>query len=156
MPRDGARDGEAASGRQPGSMSGSPPDMNEPVVVRLEEREWEAWPDEQVPVRGPAEWKTLISAGLTPSEGLTLGVARLPAGGSLHRHHHAQPEAYFVLEGTGIVTIDGGARAVAPGAAVFIPGNAVHSVTAAGETDLRLAYVLAADAFDDVEYVFDE
>jgi quercetin dioxygenase-like cupin family protein len=128
----------------------------EPVVVRLEEREWEAWPGEQVPVRGPAEWKTLISAGLTRSEGLTLGVARLPPGGSLHRHHHAQHEAYFVLEGTGIVTIDGRPRVVAPGAAVFIPGNALHSVTATGERHLRFAYVLVADAFEDVEYVFDE
>jgi quercetin dioxygenase-like cupin family protein len=138
-------------------MSGSPADMNaEPVVVRLEEREWEAWPGEQLPVRGPAEWKTLISAGLTRSEGLTLGVARLPPGGSLHRHHHAQHEAYFVLEGTGIVTIDGSAHPVVPGAAVFIPGNALHSVTATGESHLRFAYVLAADAFEDVEYVFDE
>ena len=138
-------------------MSGSAADMSaEPVVVRLEEREWEAWPGEQVPVRGPAEWKTLISAGLTRSEGLTLGVARLPPGGSLHRHHHPQHEAYFVLEGTGIVTIDGGAHAVAPGAAVFIPGNVLHSVAATGESDLRFAYVLVADAFEDVAYVFDE
>jgi quercetin dioxygenase-like cupin family protein len=128
----------------------------EPVVVRLEEREWEGWPREQVPVRGPAEWKTLISAGLTRSEGLTLGVARLAPGGSLHRHHHAQHEAYFVLEGTGIVTIDGVDHAVAPGAAVFIPGDAPHSVTSTGEPHLRFAYVFAADAFEDVEYVFDE
>jgi quercetin dioxygenase-like cupin family protein len=128
----------------------------EPVVVRLEEREWEAWPGEQVPVRGPAEWKTLISAGLTRSEGLTVGVARLPPGGSLHRHHHAQHEAYLVLDGTGIVTIDGAEHAVVPGAAVFIPGNAPHSVTATGEGHLRFAYVLAADAFEDVEYVFAE
>jgi quercetin dioxygenase-like cupin family protein len=138
-------------------MSGSAAHMKtEPVVVRLEEREWEAWPGEQVPVRGPAEWKTLISAGLTRSEGLTLGVARLPPGGSLHRHHHAQHEAYLVLEGTGMVTIDGAARAVVPGAAVFIPGNAPHSVTATGERDLRFAYVLGADDFEDVEYVFDD
>ena len=127
----------------------------ETAVVRPEERDWEAWPAEHVPVRGPAQWKTLISAGLTRSEALTLGIARLPPGGSLHRHHHAQPEAYYVLDGTGIVTIDSVSSAVAPGAAVFIPGHALHSVTATGEEDLRFAYVLAADAFEDVEYVFD-
>jgi hypothetical protein len=39
---------------------------------------------------------------------------------------------------------------------VFIPGNAVHSVEATGQTDLRVVYVLAADAFEDVEYIFAE
>jgi len=128
----------------------------EPAVVEQEARDWEAWPAEQVAQRGEAEWKTLISAGLTPTEGLTVGVARLPSGGWLHTHRHEQHEAYFVLDGTGVVTIDGTARGVRPGVAVFIPGNALHSVEATSESDLRLAYVLAADSFDDVDYVFGE
>lgn len=127
-----------------------------PVVVQQGDREWEGWPEEQVAQRGDAQWKTLISAGATQSEGLTLGVARLPPGGALHTHHHAQPEAYLVLEGSGVVTIDGSARAIRQGMGVFIPGNARHSVTATADTDLRLAYVLAADAFEDIEYVFSE
>jgi quercetin dioxygenase-like cupin family protein len=128
----------------------------EPAVVEQEACEWEAWPAEQVAQRGVAKWKTLISAGLTRSEGLTIGVARLPPGGSLHTHRHEQHEAYLVLDGTGVVTIDGTARTLGPGVAVFIPGNALHSVEATGESDLRFAYVLAADSFDDVEYVFGE
>src|SRR5215207_791074 len=128
----------------------------EPAVVEQEAREWETWPAEQVAQRGAAEWKTLISAGLTPTEGLTIGVARLPPGRSLHTHRHQQHEAYLVLDGIGVVTIDGTARTVSPGVAVFIPGNTVHSVEATGESDLRLAYVLAADSFHDVEYVFGE
>jgi quercetin dioxygenase-like cupin family protein len=128
----------------------------EPAVVEQEAREWEGWPAEQAAERGEAEWKTLISAGLTPTAGLTLGVARLPPRGSLHTHRHEQHEAYLVLDGTGVVTIDGTARAVGPGVAVFIPGNALHSVEATGDSDLRVAYVLAADSFDDVEYVFGE
>jgi quercetin dioxygenase-like cupin family protein len=128
----------------------------EPVVVHEDEREWEGWPPEQVAERGESRWKTLISAGLTDSRSLTLGVARLPAGGVLPPHRHEQAEAYLVLDGAGVVTIDRAARAVGPGVSVFIPGNAVHSVEATGGTDLRLAYVLAADAFEDVEYVFGE
>jgi mannose-6-phosphate isomerase-like protein (cupin superfamily) len=69
-------------------------------------------------------------------------------------HRHEQHEAYFVLERTGVVTIDGSSRPVAPGATVFIPGNVVHSIESTGETELRFAYVFAADAFEDVEYVF--
>jgi quercetin dioxygenase-like cupin family protein len=127
---------------------------SEPVVVDQEAREWEAWPAEQVVQRGEAEWKTLISAGLTRSAGLTMGVARLPPGGSLHTHRHEQAEAYLVLDGTGVVTIGGTTRTLREGVAVFIPGNALHSVQATGDSDLRVVYVLAADSFDDVEYLF--
>jgi quercetin dioxygenase-like cupin family protein len=126
----------------------------EPVVVDQEAREWEAWPAEQVAQRGEAEWKTLISAGLTQSASLTMGVARLPPGGSLHPHRHEQPEAYLVLEGSGVVTITGEARALREGVAVFIPANALHSVEATGGSGLRFAYVLAADSFENVEYRF--
>jgi quercetin dioxygenase-like cupin family protein len=129
---------------------------SEPVVVHEHDREWQSWPQEQVAQRGNVHWKTLISAGLTRSASLTLGVALLPPGETLRAHRHEQAEAYLVLDGTGIVTIDGSAHAVGPGAGVFIAGNAVHSVESTGETDLRVAYVLAADAFEDVDYVFGE
>ena len=129
---------------------------SEPVVVHERDREWQSWPQEQVAERGDARWKTLISAGLTRSDSLTLGVGRLLPGEMLRAHRHEQAEVYLVLEGAAIVTIDGSAQAVGPGAAVFIAGNAVHSVESSGETALCVAYVLAADAFEDVEYVFGE
>lgn len=128
----------------------------EPVAVEEQAREWEAWPADQVAERGEAEWKTLISAGLTRSEALTMGLARLPPGGSLHAHRHEQHEAYFVLDGAAVITIDGTARTVGPGVAVFIPGKALHAVEATGDSGLRFVYVLAADSFQDVEYVFGE
>src|SRR3954471_22442348 len=96
----------------------------EPVFVDQAAREWESWPPEEVAQRGESEPKTLISGGLTRSEGLTMGVARLPPGGSLHPHRHAQHETYFVLDAAGVVTIDRAARPVGPGVAVFIPGEA--------------------------------
>lgn len=100
------------------------------------------------------------TSDLVPAPGRTQRLAGrhdralLAPGETLHAHHHEQAEAYLVLAGSGIVTIDGCAHAVGPGASVFIAGNAVHSVKSTGQTDLRLAYVLAADAFEDVEYVF--
>jgi quercetin dioxygenase-like cupin family protein len=126
----------------------------EPVVVDLDDREWETWPETEAAQRGNVSWKTLISAGLTDSSALTLGVGRLPPGAVLRPHRHEQPEVYFVLEGSGIVTVDGSAQPVAAGAGVFIPSNALHSVECTGDTDLRMAYVFAADAFEDVEYRF--
>jgi mannose-6-phosphate isomerase-like protein (cupin superfamily) len=124
------------------------------VVVNENDCEWQTWPAEQIAERGNVRWKTLISAGLTPSSALTLGVARLPAGETLRPHRHREAEVYFVLDGAGIVTIDGAARAVEAGAGVFIPGDAVHSVQSTGQTDMQVVYVLAADAFEDVEYIF--
>jgi quercetin dioxygenase-like cupin family protein len=125
-----------------------------PAVVHEDEREEEGWPEAEVAERGESVWRTLISGGLTPSERLTVGVARLPGGGTLPAHHHEQAEVYYVLEGTGLVTLDGAAHRLRPGAAVFIPGGAVHAVEADGPSDLRVLYVLAADSFEDVTYVF--
>jgi quercetin dioxygenase-like cupin family protein len=128
----------------------------QPVIVHEDEREWEGWPEGEVAERGHVLWKTLISAGLTPTTALTLGVARLPSGATLAAHRHAQPEVYLVLDGSGIMTIDGSSSPLSPGASVFIPGGAIHSVCCTGPTDLRVAYVFAADGFDDVTYVFGE
>jgi|SRR5215217_7229774 len=127
-----------------------------PVVVHEDECGWEGWREEEVAERGNVLWKTLFSAGLTPTMALTLGVARVPNGGNLAAHRHEAPEVYLVLDGTGIMTIDGSRGRLSPGAGVFIPGGAIHSVRSTGPTDLRFAYVLAADAFEDVTYVFGE
>jgi mannose-6-phosphate isomerase-like protein (cupin superfamily) len=132
------------------------PDERQPVVVDLADRAWETWPTDEVPERGPSSWKTLISAGTTPSEDLTLGVACLPPGETLPSHRHEQAEVYLVLGGAGVVTVDGARRPLRPGIAVFVPGGAVHSVESTGPDPLRVAYVLAADSFEDVTYVFED
>jgi gentisate 1,2-dioxygenase len=72
--------------------------------------------------RGDVQWKTLISAGLTPTGALTAGVARLSAEGRLQAHRHDQAEIYLILEGAGTVIIDGATSEVAAGMTVFIPG----------------------------------
>jgi hypothetical protein len=66
-----------------------------------------------------------------------MGVARLPHGGCLHSHRHDQHEAYLVLDGVGVITIDGTPRTLGPGVAVFIAGNALYSVKATGDPELR-------------------
>jgi quercetin dioxygenase-like cupin family protein len=129
--------------------------VTEPVFVRDSDREWETWPEPLVEERGQIFWKTLVSGDITPSDGLTLGVAKLAPGEELRAHRHEQAEVYLVTAGEALVTIDGEARSVGPGAAVFIPGNALHSCANTGPNEVRFAYVLAADSFADVEYVFE-
>ena len=101
-------------------------------------------------------WKTLVTAERGPSRGLVLGVAELPPRepGRLHRHAHV--EAYYVLSGRGTVVIDGAERTVRAGSAVFLPGGAEHGVRNTGPDPLRLVFVFAADALEEVEYEFSE
>jgi quercetin dioxygenase-like cupin family protein len=127
----------------------------EPVVVDSAEREWEGWPAELIEERGGVRWKTLLSADRTPSDTFTLGIASLAPGDVLREHRHVQAEVYLVLVGTGEVVLDEAVHRVAAGVAVYIPGNARHGIRNTGPTVLQLAYVLAADSFASVEYVFE-
>ncbi len=128
--------------------------MNDgPIASRERDREWETW-SEEAPRKGRAYWKTLISKGVTRSENLTLGVATLPPGGAMFEHRHRQEEVYLALEGNGLVRVGEEEVVIEAGSAVFIPGDALHSCENMGASDLRVAYVFAADSFDEVEYVF--
>jgi quercetin dioxygenase-like cupin family protein len=126
----------------------------EPVVVGEDERAWEVLGDEEA--SDSVLFKTLISGDLTKSEALTAGVAKIPPGAALSRHRHSQAEVYLVLAGAGSVRVGDGVRSVRAGSAVFVPGGALHSCENTGASELRLAYVLAADSFEDVEYVFED
>ena len=128
----------------------------QPVVARESDREWETWPPDEIASRGRVSWKTLFSGDITPTEGLTFGIAAIPRGDALALHRHAQAEIYFVLDGVATVTVESEELRVEAGAALFVPGNALHGCRNLDESELRLAYVFPADSFDDVEYVFPE
>ena len=124
------------------------------VVARAEDRPRERWDDQ---ARGNVTWFTLFSRDLTPTAGMSAGIAEIvPGNGSLQLHRHAQPELYFVFEGNGILTIDGVETAVSAGSAVFIPGDAEHGIRNESAADLKLFYVFATDRFSDVVYRFPE
>ena len=122
----------------------------EPFVTRAEDVETVVWDDP----RGCLSFQTLISGETTPSNGLVAGVSTLEPGGAWALHSHAQPEVYFILEGTATVTIDGVDRTVTPGAAVFIPGHARHTVRNASDAPFKIFYVFPADRFDQIHYDF--
>jgi mannose-6-phosphate isomerase-like protein (cupin superfamily) len=124
------------------------------VVTSAEERPREGWDD---PVRGKASWFTFFSSDITPTNGMSAGIAEIPpGGGSLNPHRHEPPEIYFIVEGTGILTIDGVEQVVTAGSAVFIPGNAEHGLRNESGLGLKLLYVFPTDRFADVVYRFPE
>ncbi len=105
---------------------------------------------------GSLRWRTLVSGDRTPSDSLTVGVAELEPHQSerFRSHRHAHPEVYYILSGTGTVTISGTEHPVRPGSTVFIPGGAEHGVRNTGRDLLRLLYVFPANSFPDIKYEF--
>ena len=122
-----------------------------PLVIRTEERQLDGWND---PVRGRISWRTLFTGDQTTTDALTAGVAELQPGGWLGLHRHTPPEVYYVLEGSGIVWLDGTEHQVTAGAAVFIPGDCEHGIRNHGTEPLRFLYAFAVDSFGDIEYRF--
>jgi quercetin dioxygenase-like cupin family protein len=122
----------------------------EPFVRRVEDVKPVAWSD----ARGRLSFHTLVSGGITPSNGLTAGVTIVAPGGELAMHSHAQPEIYFAFEGAAVVTVEGIERTVSAGATVFIPGDALHGIRNPFKADFKMFYVFPADRFEEIEYKF--
>jgi quercetin dioxygenase-like cupin family protein len=121
------------------------------VITTAEERPRDEWND---PIHGRVSWHTLFSSDITPTDSMSAGVAELVSGGELRPHRHEQPEIYFILEGTGIVRIDGHETVVKAGTAVFIPGNAEHGIRNDSDANLKLFYAFPTGSFADVVYRF--
>ena len=64
------------------------------------------------------------------SPGLELGVYVLVAPEPDRQQPHEDDEVYVVLEGTGVLLVEGEQIPVAPGQAVFVPAHAEHRFTA--------------------------
>ena len=64
------------------------------------------------------------------SPGLELGVYVLVAPEPDRQQPHADDEVYVVLDGTGVLMIEGEPVPVRPGQAVFVPAGADHQFTA--------------------------
>ena len=109
------------------------------------------WDD---PIRGLVAFRTLICSRRTATRSMTSGVADLPTNGWLGRHRHTPAELYYVLDGTGVVVLDGVEHGVRGGSVIFIPSQVEHGLHNVGLTTLRFFYVFALDSFDDIDYRF--
>jgi quercetin dioxygenase-like cupin family protein len=135
------------------TANGDPHPTSRPFVVHESECALEDWSESG---RHGVSWRTLLSSDRTPTDSLTVGVADIQPGApdDLHLHRHEPAEAYYILAGTGVVSIDGELHDIREGSTIFVPSNAVHAVGNTGAGVLRLLYVFGVDSFDDVTYVF--
>ena len=82
--------------------------------------------------------RSILDRTNAPVQLQSLAEATLPPGASTQRHYHQRSEElYFLLEGTGLMEIDGETREVAPGDAILIPPGTWHQITAGGGAALR-------------------
>ncbi|MFN8635402.1 MAG: cupin domain-containing protein [Chloroflexota bacterium] len=74
--------------------------------------------------------------------GIKFDVWELPPGATEGSHTHegerALEEIYYVLQGRGVVTVEGEEVAVGPGDAVLVPPGVDHGLVNAGTEPLRL------------------
>lgn len=75
--------------------------------------------------------RSILDRTNAPVEKQSLAEACVPAGKSTQRHYHKiSEEFYFILEGEGLMEINGTNREVIPGDAILIPSGAWHTITA--------------------------
>lgn len=126
--------------------------MPQPFVTSLSETPVETWDD---PTKGDLMWQTLFSSDVTPTGDMCSGVAILSPGREHKRHRHAEAEIYYVLEGTGRLTIDDEVFKVTAGSAAYIPGNRWHGIVNDGDVPIKIFYVFSTPRFSDIEYHFE-
>jgi mannose-6-phosphate isomerase-like protein (cupin superfamily) len=75
--------------------------------------------------------RSILDRSNAPVQNQSLAEATLPACGATQRHYHKlAEEIYFILEGSGVMEIDGDTSEVKEGDAILIPRNAWHQITA--------------------------
>ena len=75
--------------------------------------------------------RSLLDLANAPVANQSLAEATLPTGAATDRHYHQlSEEFYYLLDGRGVMEIDGEEREVGPGDAILIPAGAWHRIRA--------------------------
>jgi quercetin dioxygenase-like cupin family protein len=70
--------------------------------------------------------KSVVHHGNTGIQSFRIGMVELEAGKAVGAHKHNCEEAFYVLEGRGVFTVDGVQYPAGPGDSVFVAPNVVH------------------------------
>jgi mannose-6-phosphate isomerase-like protein (cupin superfamily) len=101
--------------------------------------------------------RSLLDLGTAPVKAQSLAEATVPAGLATTRHRHPRTEEfYYIIEGSGILEIDGETRTVAVGDACLIPAGATHQIYNAGPGDLKILCCCAPPYSDEDTELLDD
>ncbi|HEX8178817.1 MAG TPA: cupin domain-containing protein [Pyrinomonadaceae bacterium] len=102
-----------------------------------------------------SEIRPLIDRTTSGIELCSLAEEVLPPGAAVGRHHHhTTEEVYYILHGSGHMTVGDEQRAVAAGDAIFIPRGASHTLVNTGATPLTLLLV-CGPAYDRADHLLE-
>ena len=98
-----------------------------------------------------SEIRPLIDRTTSGIELCSLAEETLPPGASVGRHHHVlTEEVYYIVEGSGLMTVGAETSAVGAGDAVFIPRGHAHTLENTGQTPMTTLLVCGpAYSYDD-------
>jgi len=92
-----------------------------------------------------SEIRPLIDRTTLPVNSLwqcSLAEELLPPGATVPPHHHeVLEEIYYIVEGSGLMTVGDEQREVGAGDAVYIPRHHRHTLTNTGSTPMRILLV---------------
>lgn len=89
-----------------------------------------------------SEIRPLMDRTVSAISQCSLAEEILPPGKTVPPHHHeVLEEIYYILRGSGMMTVGEETENVGSGDAIFIPKNQVHSLTNTGEADMKLLLV---------------
>jgi mannose-6-phosphate isomerase-like protein (cupin superfamily) len=102
-----------------------------------------------------SEIRPLIDRTTSQIELCSLAEEVLPPGATVGRHHHhATEEVYYILTGSGRMTVGDEERAVTTGDAIFIPRHCSHTLTNNGPEPLTLLLV-CGPAYDRADHLME-
>ena len=89
-----------------------------------------------------SEIRLLMDRTVSAISQCSLAEEILPPGKTVPRHHHeVLEEIYYILSGSGEMTVGDETKNVGSGDAIFIPKNHVHSLTNTGDKEMKLLLV---------------
>ncbi|MDT4898538.1 MAG: hypothetical protein QOH25_3615 [Acidobacteriota bacterium] len=89
-----------------------------------------------------SEIRPLIDRTTSSIERCSLAEEVLPIGAAVGRHHHIETEeVYYILTGTGRMTVGSEVRVVEAGDAVFIPRRETHTLENIGQTEMTILLI---------------
>jgi mannose-6-phosphate isomerase-like protein (cupin superfamily) len=89
-----------------------------------------------------SEIRPLIDRTTSDIERCSLAEEVLPVGARVGRHHHLETEeVYYILQGTGQMTVGDETRAVETGDAIFIPRGHTHTLENTGQAPMLILLV---------------
>ncbi|MDE0824149.1 MAG: cupin domain-containing protein [Dehalococcoidia bacterium] len=92
----------------------------------------------------PGVLLTSLVDGDTGATLISSGVAEFAVGASAPTHYHDAEESVIVIEGEGLMVINGEEHIVRPNDAAFISPGAHHSIANHGDTSFKISWTYAS------------